>query len=278
MRVWRALLLAFRGFARDDGSALAGYMAYAALLSLFPFLIFTVSLLGLLIGPEGVSPTLDFLFDTLPEHVAQTLEPVVTEVLRGGSGSALSLSAIGAIWIASNGVEALRMGLERAYNVGRSRPFWRNRLISMLFVFGGVAAFLSLALLILFGPLLATLAGAYLGATTEALELWHILRYVAGGGLLLLSVFVLHKALPAGRRDGPIWPGVLLTVVIWMALASGFSIYLQNAPSYSLTYGALGGVIATLLFFYVSSMGFIFGAEINAAVGALRRLSPPAEH
>jgi len=235
-----AIALAVKNFIRDDGSALAGYMAYTALLALFPFLIFATALCGLAIGTEGVEPVMNFLFNNLPPHVARTIRPVLEEVVRNRSGNVLSLSAIGAIWIASNGFEALRAGLERAYLVKNYRSWWKNRLISIGFVFLAFVAFVALSVLIVFGPSLTALAREYSGAVEYVEEFFGV--------------------------NLQIW--VLVTVVLWMILASAFSIYFRFVPSYAITYGTLGGVIATLLFFYVSAAVFIFGAEINAATWA----------
>ncbi len=270
-----AVALAVKNFIRDDGSALAGYMAYTALLALFPFLIFAIALCGLLIGTEGVEPVMSFLFNNLPPHVARTIRPVLEEVVRNRSGNVLSLSAIGAIWIASNGFEALRAGLERAYLVRNYRSWWKNRLISIGFVFLAFAAFVALSVLIVFGPSITALAREYTGAVEYVeeflgvhLQIWVTFRYIFGAVILIIFLFLMHHILPAERPPVPIFRGVLITVVLWMILASAFSIYFRFVPSYAITYGTLGGVIATLLFFYVSAAIFIFGAEINAATWA----------
>jgi len=270
-----AIALAIKNFIRDDGSALAGYMAYTALLCLFPFLISATALCGLLIGPEGVEPVMNFLFANIPEHVAKTIRPVLEEVVRNRSSNVLSLSALGAIWIASNGFEALRTGLERAYMVKNYRSWWRNRLISISFVFIALVAFFLLTILIVFGPSLIALADEFTGVLKAAegyigvdLKVWVSFRYTFGALILIVFLVLLHHILPAERPPVPILRGVLVTVFLWMVLASAFSIYFRFVPSYAITYGALGGVIATLLFFYVSAAIFIFGAEINAATWA----------
>ena len=278
LRVWVILKHAVLYFIRDDGSALAGYMAYTALLCLFPFLIFATALTGLLIGVEGITPVMEFLYGAIPGHVAETIRPVLEEVVANRSGKVLGFSALGAIWVASNGFEALRVGLERAYQTTALRSFWVNRLISIGFVFCAVIAFTMLAVLIVFGPQLAALAREYtgifelvqdyIGIKFSSGTLWNYFRYAAGALILIAFLVALHWFLPGKRPGVPILRGVLFTVFLWMLLATAFSIYFQFVPSYAVTYGTLGGVIATLLFFYVSSAIFIFGAEINSAAGA----------
>lgn len=254
------------GFTANDGAAIAGYMAYTGLLSLFPFLIFTAELLGAVIGEAGVIPTMDFLFTVLPSHVAQTLEPAVREVLAARPPDVVSVYALIAIWIASNAFEALRTALDRAYGLVGERHFVVGRLISIMFTLGGVAAFIIISMFVIVAPTVRALAPdiPYVSIPLGMVSHWFLLGI--GTVVMLVFLLVLHYILPAHRPKGPLIPGVLVTAVLWIALASLFSVYFQYAPSYSVTYGTLAGVIVCLLFFYISGAIFIFGAEINAAL------------
>jgi membrane protein len=91
-------------------------------------------------------------------------------------------------------------------------------------------------------------------------------------GVLVFVAFllVMHRVLPGRHVKGSrLWPGVITTTVLWVAAASGFSIYLSYTPSYTVTYGTLAGVIITLMFFYLTGLTIIFGAEVNAALNQL---------
>ena len=254
------------GFTANDGAAIAGYMAYTGLLALFPFLIFTAELLGELVGEAGVIPTMDFLFTVLPEHVARTLEPAVLEVLANRTPNIISVYALIAIWIASNAFEALRTALDRAYGLVGERHFVVGRLISICFTLGGVAAFMVISLFVIVAPTLRALAPdiPYVSIPLGMVSHWILLGI--GSAVMFVFLLVLHYILPAHRPRGPLIPGVLVTAVLWIALASLFSVYFQYVPSYSVTYGTLAGVIVCLLFFYLSGAIFIFGAEVNAAL------------
>ncbi len=264
--VYDVVKCAIQGFAANDGTAIAGYMAYTGLLSLFPFLIFTAELLGMVFGEEGVAPTMDFLFTVLPWHVAQTIEPAVREVLDAQPPDLISVYAVIALWIASNAFEALRTALDRAYGLVGERHFVAGRLISILFTLGGVAAFVVISLFVIVAPTVRALAPdiPFVSIPLGTVSHWVLLGI--GTTVMLVFLFILHYALPAHRPKGPLTPGVLVTAALWIALASLFSIYFQYVPSYSVTYGTLAGVIVCLLFFYLSGAIFIFGAEINAAL------------
>jgi len=209
---------------------------------------------------------MDFLFAVLPWHVAQTLEPAVREVLDAKPPDLLSIYALIALWIASNAFEALRAALDRAYGLVGERHFLVGRLISILFTFGGVAAFIVISLFVIVAPTIRALAPdiPYVSIPLRTVSHWMLL--VIGASVMLIFLFVLHYRLPARRPRGPLIPGVLVTATLWIALASLFSVYFQYVPSYSVTYGTLAGVIVCLLFFYISGAIFIFGAEINAAL------------
>ena len=254
------------GFISNDGAAIAGYMAYTGLLSLFPFLIFTAELLGQIVGSDGIAPTMNFLFRVLPSHVAQTLEPAVREVLGKRTPDILSLYALIAIYIASNAFEALRAALDRAYGLVGERHFLVGRLISILFTLGGVMAFCMISLCVIVAPTIRALAPDIPYVTIPLGMVSHWMLLGIGGAIMLLFLFIMHYCLPTRRPKGPLVPGVLTTAILWIALASLFSIYFQYVPSYSVTYGTLAGVIVCLLFFYISGAIFIFGAEINAAL------------
>lgn len=254
-----------RRYGEDQGAVLAGYIAYAAMLSAFPFMIFATALAGMLIGTEHSGEAVGLLFEVAPDHVARTLQPVLEEVIGKNRGGILTLSALGAIYGASNGVEAIRIGLDRAYDVERPRNFVMNRVWSICFVFIGFSVFGVLAVLIIFAPLVFTLIEAW--TTFDIPVAADLARYIVGAALLYGYFWLMHLTLPARAMRGMrLFPGIIVSMVMWVLLASAMSIYLAFAPSYAVTYGTLAGVVVTLLFFYMSGVTIIIGAEVNAVI------------
>lgn len=256
-------------YTRDDGGAMAGYIAYTSLLAVFPFLIFATALAGLMIGPAESDRIVSGLFELLPEHIALTLKPVAIEVMGQPRGGVLTLSAIGAIWVASSGFEAFRIAFDRAYDATDRRPFWITRGLAIIFVLLSTIVFMVLGLIIIAGPLILFIARKNL-----ALDIpigIDTLRYAVAAVILSAFLLILHRVLPARRlKFSELWPGVIVTGLILLAAASLFSVYLRFAPNYAVTYGALAGVILTLIFFYVAGAAIIYGAQINAALNAER--------
>ena len=262
-------------FAEHEGSVFSGYIAYSMMLAVFPFMIFAMALTGFVVGQQGAEMALETLFDGVPDHVTLTLKPVLFEVLGQRRGGILTLSALVAIWAASNGFEAIRVGLDRAYGVPRARHMAVSRLIAVAFVLGGFVVFMLLAVLIVFAPLAFVLIENV--AQVDIPRQADIIRYAVGVGLLYGSLWLVHRVLPSRRMRGlKLWPGVLASVLIWSLAATGLSVYLAYSPGYSVTYGTLAGVIVTLLFFYLTGLALIIGAEVNAVVNRLGAASGPA--
>ena len=274
-RLWPFVKAVLWRYNDDQGSVLAGYIAYAAMLSLLPFLVFATALAGFVVGPENSAQALDMIFAGAPAHVTQTLEPVVLEVLSHRRGGVLTISALGSIWMASNGVEALRIGLDHAYDVARSRHIALNRLYAIVLVVLGYVVFVALGLLLVLAPLIFRIFEAFVGIDIPASA--DVIRFGVGLAILWLTLWVLHRTLPSRpMQDIVLWPGILTSVVLMVLMATGLSVYLAFAPSYTLTYGTLAGVILTLLFFYLAGAATILGAQVNAVVNAGRLGAPAA--
>jgi membrane protein len=267
-RFARVIWVAFDRFNRNDGSAMAGFIAFSGLLSLFPFLIFAATLTGIMFGGDQSESIIESLFEIAPTHVAQTLEPVVTEVLNKQSGEVLTLSALFAIWVASSAVEAFRIAFDRAYAVPDPRSFVQNRALAIMLVFIGAIVAALLGVTILFSPLILRFFEAVLLVRIPPAASYF--TYFFGVLVFIGFLMIMHRTLPGRRLTGArLWPGVIVSTLLWVAFASGFSLYLSFTPTYTVTYGTLAGVIITLMFFYLTGAVIIYGAEVNAALNRI---------
>lgn len=268
-RAWRALGVgwdAALSFNRHEGVVLAGYVAYAGLLAIFPFLIFAFAFAAATTGPAELEALVDLLFEFAPDEVAAELEPVLRNVLaQRGGGGLLTFAGLAALWASSSGVEAFRTAFDRAYEVETPRHVVLRRLIGLALVLVGAVSAAVLGFAVVLAPLMMELASTYLGL--DAPLGIGVLRYVIAVLALTVFLYLMHLMLPSRPpRVLRLWPGIVATIAIWTAAASAFSFYLALAPSFSATYGALSGVIVTLLFFFLSGAVIIYGAEINAAL------------
>lgn len=262
-----------------DGMEMAGYMSFIALLALFPFLIFMAALSGAVSGYDTASTLIDFLVRFAPKDVAQTLSPIILDVTTHRRGGFLTVSLVFSVWVASSAVDALRLTLNRAYEFHEHRPFWLQKLQSLFFVVIGGSSVFVVALLILLGPLMWKVLQWFVPVTVREQQ-WIVARYALGAVVIAGVTMLLHRFLPVRT---PSWrqilPGALGTTALWLLVTGLFTAYLTEFANYGSTYGALAGVVVTLLFFDVTALIFIFGAELNAVLCRAEdsRKHPPAD-
>lgn len=249
---------------QNDGIEIGGFIAYTALVSLFPFTIFLFALAGFVGQTQLAEEFVTGALQSLPTQVADTLMPILAEILGTQKASLLTVGIIGTLWATSSGVEALRIGLNRAYDVKETRPMWKRRLHSFGFVVVIACVVLLASFLIIIWPVVLKWLSERMYIPLDVILTSNVVRYLATFGLLVGFMSVLYRYLPnrIGERHY-VWPGALLATGMWVGMASLFSLYLVNFGNYSVTYGSLGGVVITLLFLHVSAIVFIFGAEFN---------------
>jgi membrane protein len=184
----------------------------------------------------------------------------------------LTIGATFAIYFSSSGVESLRIGLNRAYGLDDPRPWWLMRLESIGYVLVAAVGLLALAFLVVLGPLLFRAALAYAPWLDPLAFHYNIGRFAAATILLTTSLLILHMWLPAGRRQfGAVWPGILATLVLWLACGFFFGRYLSDfSHAYVTYYAGLASAMTALVFLYFTAWIFIYGGELNAAIARVR--------
>jgi membrane protein len=273
-RIWKISEDAFVRFNKNEGWAIASHIALSALMALFPFLIFVTALAASLFGSlELADETARILLEAWPEVIAEPLEREIRNVMRGLRGDVLTFAVAIAIFFASSGIESLRIGLNRAYGVRETRPWWLLRIESIAYVIVGAAAMLALSFLVVLYPLMWTTAIQYASWFERFENLLEFVRLAAAAIVLIVALFVAYWWLPAGsRRFHEIWPGILVTLMLWLGAGIVFGRYLANfAYAYVTYYAGLASVMASLVFLYLVAMIFIFGAELNAAITRARQ-------
>jgi membrane protein len=260
---------AFYTFLADDGWAIASHIALSTLMAMFPFLIVLTSLAGFFGSKELADQAVTLMLQTWPTQVADTLSGQIHEVLTTTRGDALTIGAVLAVYFASNGVEALRVALNRAYSMVEPRRWYWLRLESIGYTL--VAAFTALALsfLIVLGPLILEAARRYIPLIVETNEQFlNLSRYGIAISALIVALFILHAWLPAGRRRFlQILPGIVFTLVASLLSGMVFGQYLARfANNYVTMYAGLASVIIALVFLYFIAAIFVFGGELNAAI------------
>lgn len=265
--LYRASVDAIWHFNEDDGWAMASHIALSVLLAVFPFLIFGTALAGFLGADQFSETAIHLIFDTWPEAIAEPLSNELVRVLTVPRGGILTISVLAAAYFASNGVEAIRVSLNRAYRVAESRPWYITRVVSLGFVMVAVVAFAAISVLLLAVPVALAFAETWFPLMQEALATIANWRIVGTLGMLVIGLLVVHLALPDGhRRLIDVLPGVALTLLLWMIGALIFTYYLTSFANYAATYAGLASIMIVIVFLYMVAVIFLLGAEFNAAI------------
>lgn len=278
IRGFKLLGDAYVSFLEDDGWAIASHIALTILMSMFPFLIFVTALAGFLGSKDLADMAASLLLQTWPEEVARPIAREVHNVLTQSRSGLLTFGAVLALYFASSGVEAIRVGLNRAYAVRDKRAWWLLRMESVAFVLLGAVALLTLAFLVVLGPLIWAQVLDRLPGLEPLQAAVTTARYAITILILAIVLVIAHKWLPAERHTlAQVTPGVILTIVLSLVFAISFAAYLaQFARNYVTTYAGIASVMVALVFLYALASIFVFGGELNAAICRARKREGPS--
>ena len=269
----RVAIGAFDAFNADDGWAIASHIALSALMALFPFLIVVTALAGFFGSRELADEVARLMLETWPKEVAGPLASEIHSVLTTTRGGVLTVGVVLAVYFASSGIESLRIGLNRAYDAAETRNWLLLRLESIGYVLVAAVALLALGFLIVLAPLLVRTALRYAPWLAPLEETFTFARYAVASVVLIVALVIAHKWLPAGRRSlAEIAPGVIATLVLWIAGGVTFGRYLAEfANNYVTTYAGLASAMIALVFLYLTASIFVYGGELNAEIRKARK-------
>ena len=269
----------FKDIGKYDLGGFAAQLAYRFFLALFPFFIFLTALAGFLSGTFGVQNPVDRVMDliggSLPQDASSVLRGQLEEVTNNRNPGLLSVGIVGAIWAAAGGIGALMKGFNRIYEVEEARPLPVKYGLAVGLTLFGAAFILAAFLLLVVGQTHGTQVAADLGLSDTAGILVNVARLPVVVVLILLAVAVLYWAAPnVSLPFRLVSPGALFFALAWLIGTYLLGFYVSNFGNYNATYGALGGVVVLLLWFYLTGFLILLGAEINAYVA---RQKMPAE-
>jgi len=273
----RVMLLAIGNYVMHQSANQAGSLAFSWLLAMFPLLILVSASAGFIGQPGEAAALVDRVLGYAPQLVRDAMQPAVQQVLGQRNQALLTVGVVTTLWTASSGMQAIRTALNRAYGVERGMAFWKARIKVTLFTIvvgiGALAAFSSIVVM----PYVWDMLQANAGNVRNVLWLFDSVRY--GSAFLALTVLyaLVYGWLPdTHQRLYTVLPGAVVGAALWTAAAATLAYTLRSAGKLVLLYGSFAGVVATLVFLYVSATTLIYGAEIN---GVLRKKvtaeSPP---
>lgn len=261
------IVLAIRNYVLHQSANQAGSMAFSSVLAMFPLLLLLSAAAGFAGQPGDAAALASRAMEYAPGVVRDALQPVIDEVLAQRSQALLAIGLVVTLWTASSGMQAVRTALNRAYGVERGQPFWKARLKVTLFTVvvgsGVLAAFSSVIVM----PYVWQLLERTVGVGQVTLWLETSVRYGVAFLVLIVLYALLYGWLPdVQQRLRTVIPGAVIGAALWVAAAATLSYTLRSAGKLALVYGSFAGVVATLVFLYISATTLIFGAEVNAVL------------
>ncbi|MFP3323999.1 YihY/virulence factor BrkB family protein [Planococcus sp. SIMBA_160] len=263
-------------FKKDHATTLAAAQAYYYLLAIVPLLILLLSILPYLqIDPQRA---VDFIGTILPGEVANTFEDTIVSVVTTPSGGLLTFGILGTLWSASNAMTAFMEATNQAYDVEETRSFFvKKGLAIVLTLFMLIAVIVALVLPI-FGGTIIDIISEFLNLPEQTEIIFQVLRWVISIVVMSLVLAMLYKFAP--NKHFPfkeVIIGAVIATVLWQLVSLGFSFYVSNFGSYSATYGSLGGLIVLILWFFLTGLILVVGAEINAILHRHRHAKSDSE-
>jgi len=247
--------------------AFAAALSYYFLLSLFPALIAMSAVVGFLPVSGMYSQVMTFIASAIPADSLGVVRHILQDVATPHRGALLSLGLVGSLWTASSGFSEMIEALNVAYGVPETRPYWKTRGLAVLLTFMSGGLLLISLILMLVGPRFGEWLTGVLHVSFLWARIWPILRWGASAAFVVTSVeFVYFLAPNVKQRFFHTLAGAVFATAAGLALSSALGIYFQRFANLNITYGALGGVIALMIWLNWTSFMVLLGAKINSKV------------
>jgi membrane protein len=256
-------------FSEDNMTDWAAALTYYSLLSLFPALIAMVSIIGLVGDPASTTRAITEMITKLgPSSAAETFAGPIKSITsnRSAAGILFIVGLATALWSASAYVGAFMRAANVIYETPEGRPFWKLRPLQILVTLVMLLLLAAVALaVVLTGPVVTAVAEP-LGIGSTAVTIWDIAKWPVLLAVVVTMFAVLYYAAPNVKLAGFKWvtPGAILAIVVWLVASAAFAFYVANFGSYDKTYGALGGLVCLLVWFWISNVALLLGMELNS--------------
>jgi membrane protein len=265
---WRELLTrTAKETSADNGLGLAAQLAYYFFLALFPTILALLALASFFPLHNLTDQVTTSLGRFAPPEILALLREQMTTLSQGEHGGVLSFGFLLAIWSSSAALVALIDALNRAYDIEEARPWWKVRLTAIGLTIGLAVFVLAAFTLVVAGPELAETMASRFGLGTAFTWTWKILQWPIVFALVATALGLVYYIAPDAEQDWAwVSPGAVVATALWLIGSLAFRFYVMNFTSYEASYGAIGGVIVLMLWFYMSGLAIIVGAEMNAEI------------
>ena len=250
---------------KDNVFGWAAELAYYFFLALFPALLFLVALASFFPVHDLMDKILGTLGRVAPGEVLSLVTDQIKQIGKNNNGGLLTIGLLGTIWSASSGMSSVSSVLNRAYHVEEGRSWVRVRVTSILLTIALALFVLVSFALVVAGPELADKVADSVGLRSVFRWTWKIVQWPIVLALIVTGFGLVYYFAPDVKQEWKwITPGAVFATIIWLLVSLGFRWYVSAFANYQKTYGAIGAAIVSLLWFYVSGVAMLLGAEMNA--------------
>ncbi len=251
----------------DNIMGMSAQLAYYFFFSLFPALLLLIAIASYFPVQTLVDEVFKSMSGFAPPDALRIITDQIQKIRDAKPAGLLTFGVATALWSSSSAMTAIIGTLNSAYDIDEGRPWWNVQLRAILLTVG-VALFILISFaLVIVGPTLAERVAdwVHMGAAFE--WTWKILQWPVVFALACTGIAMIYYFAPDAEQDW-VWltPGSVLSTVLWLLTSLAFKYYVVNISSYAATYGALGGVMVLMLWFYLSGAVILFGAEMNAEI------------
>ena len=256
-----------------DGAALTYYILFA----IFPLLVFISTLVGLMdLDIEGVMVSMSRI---LPEQVVGIVGSYLEYVSTSPSRQLLVFSLVFSIWFPMRATSCLTHSVRKAYGAAPPPTIIGGTLRNLIFTLWLIVTIAASIVLTTVGRRALVFLSGLIHFPEGFINIWDTLRFIALGVIMLLVLVPLNMVARGHRCPlREVVPGVLLSMLAWLALSLAFSYYVEEVAHYTELYGSIATIVVVLLWLYMSGQVLIMGAEYNGSRLARREkkiIHPP---
>jgi membrane protein len=250
----------------DDVFDLAAQQAYYFFFALFPALLFVMAVASFFPVQDLIDTIVAKVAQIAPGDAVALLRDTLKSIAEQNSGGILTFAFLVTIWSSSGAMVSIITTLNAAYDVTESRPWWKTRLTAIGLTIGIAVFILSSMFLIVAGPTVAERLAASMHMGAAFKWTWWVLQWPVVFALVVTAVGLVYFFAPDVEQDW-VWitPGSIVATMLWLLVSYALKLYYQFMPNAS-AYGAIGGVMVLMLWFYVSGLALLIGAELNAEI------------
>ena len=281
LSAWKLSKRVYEEIWEDEVLTRSAALSFYFVAALVPMLFFVLTMLGFFAQSHDLqSSFFNYAGRFLPPDAFTLLQKTLKEIARNATGLKLATGLVLALWSGSGGLSSVMDALNRCYHVTDTRPYWKQKLISIVLTIAISGLTIVALMIVLYGGSIAQFVGTHTGLSDITVLAWRVVQWPLALFFVVLSFALMYYFGPDTEQQWTwITPGSLVGVLLWIGASLGFRVYLHFSNSYSKTYGSLGAVIILLYWLFITGLAILIGGEINSEIenAAAKRGHPEAK-